>query len=137
MTAKNLPSPDLLRKLLRYDPDSGKLYWRERTPDMFTDGQYSAERCCLAWNSKCADKEAFTAFRNGYHFGAIFDCLYYAHRVIWAICHGKWPTAQIDHINGDRHDNKIKNLRSVSNAENMRNRKTSEVNTTGVMGVYW
>ena len=137
MTAKNLPSPELLRKLLRYEPATGKLYWRERTPDMFVDGKYAAERSCKAWNSKFVDKEAFTASRNGYLHGAIFDRLYSAHRVIWAISYCKWPSNQIDHINGDRSDNRIKNLRSVSHAENTRNRRTSEVNTTGVMGVYW
>lgn len=137
MTAKNLPSPELLRKLLRYEPDTGKLYWRERTPDMFVDGKRSAEGCCSNWNSRYAGKEAFTAFQNGYLHGSIFDRLYLTHRVIWAICHGAWPLAQIDHINGDRRDNRIKNLRSVSHAENGKNQKLSLRNTSGVCGVSW
>ena len=137
MTAKNLPSPDLLRKLLRYDPDSGKLYWRERTPDMFTDGKRSAEESCKAWNSRYSGKEAFTAFRNGYPHGSIFSSIYSAHRVGWAIYFGECPVDEIDHINGICSDNRIKNLRSVSRSENMKNQKLRLRNTSGVCGVHW
>lgn len=45
----------------------------------------------------------------------------YAHRVIWLYHYGKWPTEQIDHINGDKHDNRIENMRVLTNAENARN----------------
>lgn len=137
MTAKNLPSPELLRKLLRYEPDTGKLYWRERTPDMFVDGKRSAEWCCKSWNIRFSGKEAFTAFRNGYLYGSIFCRSYSAHRVIWAIYFGEWPLDDIDHINGGRSDNRIKNLRSVARSENMKNKKLPLNNTSGVMGVFW
>lgn len=137
MTAKNLPSPELLRKLLRYEPDTGKLYWRKRTPDMFVDGKRSAEGCCSNWNSRYSCKEAFTALVKGYPYGSIFGRDYYAHRVIWSIYYGESAPFQIDHINGDRSDNAIKNLRSVSHAENGRNQKLYANSKSGICGVRW
>ena len=61
---------------------------------------------------------------------------YYVHRVIWLVEHGE-EAEQIDHINGNRTDNRIENLRSVSCMENMRNQKARKTNTSGVTGVSW
>lgn len=47
----------------------------------------------------------------------------YIHTIVWALCHGEIPTYTIDHINGDRLDNRIENLREVSQSENMMNRQ--------------
>jgi hypothetical protein len=135
---KPLPSPELLRKLLRYEPDTGRLFWRKRTPDMFEGQSRNAQDCCNAWNNKFAGREAFTSISGkGYNSGAIFGRNYRAHRVIWAIFHGEWPRGQIDHINGNPSDNRIKNLRDVTNEENHRNMKTRSDNTSGVMGVFF
>ena len=136
--SKELPSPELLRKLLRYEPETGKLFWRERTPDLFKDGKYSAERNCAAWNGAWSGKEAFTAIDGqGYKVGSIFCCDYTAHRVIWAMVHGEWPIKQIDHINGIRDDNRITELRDVTHEENSKNQKRPLTNTSGVVGVSW
>ena len=133
MSKKELPSPELLRQLLRYEPDTGKLYWKERTPDMFDDGR------CKSFNSQFANKEAFTfTGRDGYKHGNVLNQRpYLAHRVIWAIVHGKWPLNHIDHINGIRDDNRIVNLRDVSRGQNQRNLKLPTNNTSGVIGVSW
>lgn len=138
MAKEDLPAPEDIRKLLRYEPDTGKLYWLERTPDLFEDGKQSAETVCRRWNTRYAGKEALTSDNGkGYRQGAIFSRVYFAHRVIWAIAHNEWPADQIDHINGVKNDNRIENLRAVTNQENHKNQKLSSNNTSGVTGVYW
>ena len=61
----------------------------------------------------------------------------HAHRIIWAMVYGKFPENQIDHINGNRLDNRIENLRSVKNRENGKNQKLRSTNKTGIHGLYW
>ena len=58
-----------------------------------------------------------------------------AHRLAWFLHYGKWPKAQIDHINGIRDDNRIENLRDVTQTENMRNAKLYATNKSGVNGI--
>lgn len=58
------------------------------------------------------------------------------HRVVWAMTHGEWPTFVIDHINGDRSDNRPENLRDVDYCTNSANRKLSKNNKSGVNGVF-
>lgn len=135
---KPLPSPEMLRKLLRYEPDTGKLFWRERTPDMFRNGGRDPQWACNNWNSKFANKEAFASLDfYGYAIGRVFNVDLKAHRVIFAIHYGFWPTNQIDHINGVRSDNRIENLREVTNKENHRNMKINSNNSSGHMGIVW
>jgi len=137
MADKALPSPELLRQLLSYDPDTGLLMWLRRPVEMFASGGRLPTLSAATWNSKFADKTAFTAKNaNGYHVGIVFYQLIFAHRAIWAMSHGAWPDQYIDHINGVRTDNRIANLRSVTRQENMRNAARPKRNTSGVIGVY-
>jgi hypothetical protein len=132
------PTPEFLRELLKYDPETGKLFWLPRGVHLFAAGKQPAERMCRSWNTKHVGKAAFTAVNSaGYHMGAILNSHYLAHRVIWAIVHGKWPQNQVDHINGTRADNRIVNLRSVTHLENHKNCKLSTSNTSGRVGVRW
>lgn len=62
--------------------------------------------------------------------------LYMNHRLIWFMHHGTWPTA-LDHINGNKQDNRIENLRPCTQSENMQNCKNKKNNKTGVKGVTW
>lgn len=133
---RNEISPELVRDLLRYDPESGKLFWRPRTPALFGGDAARARTSADAWNARFAGKEAFTATSNGYRQGGIANIIFRAHQVIWAICYGDWPHG-VDHINGDRADNRLINLREVSQADNMRNRRRGKNNSSGVVGVYW
>ncbi len=135
---KPLPSPELLRKFLRADFNAGKLYWRERTPDMFEDGMYAAARRCKAWNSKFAGKEDFTSTNGrGYRRGSVFGRRYLTHRVIWLMYTGAWPVEHLDHINGDPLDNRIENLREATSAENQWNQGVRKTNRSGFKGVHW
>lgn len=130
---KPLPSAELLRKLLRYEADTGKLYWRKRSLDLF-----KSSGSCKTWNTKYAGKEAFTAIHwKGYAYGTVLYKVCRAHRVCWAIHHGSWPENEVDHINGVRTDNRISNLRDVSPLENRKNSKTPSNNSSGHIGVRW
>ena len=133
MTKTDLPTPETLRKLLSYDPDTGLLTWKRRPIEMF-----ATDRAGNSWNTRYCGKPAFAADNGrGYRRGAIFDKHYLAHRVVCAIYHGTWPADHIDHINGDKLDNRIANLRDVTHAENMQNMATRIDNTSGRIGVSW
>ena len=83
--------------------------------------------------------------------GAIIGCMYtcgytmivlcseriYAHRLAWFYQHGRWPKNQLDHINGNRSDNRLVNLREATNQENQMNAKIPITNTSGFKGVSW
>lgn len=134
MANKSLPSPDLLRQLLRYEPDTGKLYWRKRPVEMFNGKD--PKRAQAIFNTRYAGSEALGNVNTvGYKNGNIFSKVYAAHRVIWALYYGAWPEKDIDHINGDRADNRINNLRCVDRGTNCRNQKMRAANKSGVMGV--
>ena len=132
-----LPSPEFLRKLLRYEESTGFLYWRPRTADMFKSGAYGAVRSCAAWNGRYAGKRAFTTCSRGYMQGSILDKLYRAPRVIWAMENGVWPVGEIDHEDRCRSNDRISNLRDVSGLENSKNRGLPAKNKSGVVGVHW
>jgi len=133
MTTKALPCPTLLRQLLRYEPETGKLFWKKRPRWMFT-----SNRGFSVWNARYSNGEAFTASTTGgYKVGAVNYTLMKAHRVIWAICNGAWPEGVIDHINGNTSDNRLENIRDVTQSENMKNIKTLVTNTSGFRGVCW
>ena len=139
-------SVETLRKLLRYEPETGKLYWLERPVDMFEDSTFqhrtgkmavrSAQWACNLWNKRFAGKEAFTAkAKSGAFHGRVLGNLYYAHRVAWALHHGVWPTDDIDHENGNRSDNRITKLRDATHQQNMQNKKVYRSSVSGCHGV--
>lgn len=139
MANKPIPSPDELRQLLAYDPETGKLFWKERGPEWFRDTDCrTAQHACKNWNARYAGREAFTSVdAHGYLIGAIQDVKYKAHRVIWAMVHGAWPDGDVDHVNSDRGDNREVNLRQADRSQNMRNRGATRRNSTGLKGVCW
>lgn len=75
------------------------------------------------------------ADRQGYLVTTIFKKPLKLHRAAWAITHGEWPNGSIDHINGNKSDNRIANLRVVTNSQNKQNITKPENNTSGLMGV--
>jgi hypothetical protein len=131
------PRPELLQTLLQYDPETGALHWRKRSLEMFANCPLRpAHEVRDRWNTKNAGRAALTApTHNGYMFGTLLGKSVRAHHVIWAMMTGKWPTAQIDHINGVRTDNRWCNLRQVQQLDNSRNMGLPSDNTSGRVGV--
>jgi len=127
------PSPDLLRKLLRYEPETGSLYWLERPLEMF-----KSERARNSWNTRYAGNPALTADSgHGYLIGCVLNQMQKAHRVIWAMQTGAWPTDEVDHINRNRSDNRWANLRQATRSENMRNVSSDPKSKSQYLGVSW
>jgi hypothetical protein len=125
---------DKLRRLVSLDEESGKLFWRKRLESDFVGKNTS--RACNTWNARFSGKEAFCHMSgNGYLHGALKYQKVCAHRVVFALFNGHWPTNTIDHINGVRTDNRPSNLRDVQHIENMRNQPISKASSTGVTGV--
>ena len=115
------------RQLIDYNPETGEMYWKIR------HGEHSK-----SWNSRYAKTKAFNvSATEGYLKGKIKKKNYSAHRIAWLYYYGSFPNGELDHINHDRTDNRIKNLRCVTPSENMKNQKFRCTNTSGTMGVLW
>lgn len=129
--AKELLSPEKLRNLFRYEPDTGLLFWQERPRDHFAnDGRWSA------WNKTYAGKPALNSCTDGrYLRGTIGGVAHYAHRVIWAVVTGEWPKGEVDHVDLNKKNNAWANLRVATRQQNMRNRPALSRNATGLKGV--
>lgn len=133
MEEPNIPSPELLRQLLTYDPATGDMHWKPRPVSMFP-----CLRTANSWNARYAyTKTGQSLCSEGYMQVSIFAVKHRAHRVAWAIHHGYWPTQEIDHKNRNASDNRIDNLRDVSGIENLRNKGTYSNNRSGYKGVTW
>lgn len=119
----SLPSQEELQSLLDYDPETGRLFWKPRSSGW------------PGFNTRYAGQEAFTAVDSGgYRIGSVLKIRHRAHRVIWKLVHGTEPE-QIDHEDGDRQNNRLKNLRPVTDAQNKKNTKRRSDNRSGTVGV--
>lgn len=140
---KPLPSAEYLHKLLSYDPETGQLFWKRRSVDLFTTTHgkkiRTAEHTCKQWNNRYAGKQAFTCqYGLGYFIGSIDNTRYLAHRVAYTLHHNEDPyPSELDHINGDHSDNRAVNLRKASRAEQAMNMPMSTVNRSGTVGVHF
>lgn len=135
---KPLPSVDIVQKLLWADFFTGRLVWLPRASDFFTTDKQTAEHNRSIWNGRYAGKDAFTAIDSvGYRTGSLFDIKVRAHTVILAMHLGEWPTRLVDHINQDKLDNRLCNLRLADKSLNARNSKIRLDNTSGHRGVTW
>lgn len=83
-----------------------------------------------------SSKPVVSNTKTGYSRVRIGDKLFKTHRVIWLLVHGFQPN-HIDHINGDRSDNRLANLRNITQYENALNQKLRADNVSGCSGVNW
>lgn len=130
-------SAETVRQLLAYDPETGVLTWKPRTPDMFSRNGRSQEWKCRNWNSRHAGKRAGCVDKSQYTKIRFYGGLFYAHRLAWVIVHGVWPEANLDHKHGVNSGDRLSNLRPATQAENMQNRCASKRNSSGYLGVSW
>lgn len=127
---------ELMRRLVEYNPLSGEFIWKKRTPDLFEAGHFTADKQCQGWNARYAETKAFGCIgAQGYYKATFFKVSFYAHRVAWAIHYGEIPSLEIDHINRDRSDNRIENLRLADRLSNAKNQTAHRDSRTGVKGV--
>jgi len=82
------------------------------------------------------DKPAGSMHKTGYRHITWQGKIQKAHRLIFMLHHGYMPP-EVDHINGDRADNRIENLRAANRSENQCNRFALASNTSGYPGVSW
>jgi hypothetical protein len=113
------PDFDRLHSLLRYDMNTGKLFWKFATSNRVKVGD-----------------EAGTIYKNGYKYVSVDGHRILAHRLIFFMLSGFWPDGQVDHRDNDRLNNKIENLRACSPKQNAENKKHPQSNNSfGVLGV--
>lgn len=122
----------LIESVFASDLERGLLFWRTRPREHF-----QTEQAWGRWNTLFSGKEA-GGFSEVVKYRMLKVCghSFYVHRILWRMATGCWPTEFIDHINGDKTDNRIANLREVSRTENQRNRAQGGANTSGRVGVY-
>ena len=94
-----------LREVLTYFPETGEFVWKVSLSSRYAAGRRAG--CLLP---------------TGYRAIGIDGAMYYSHRLAWLYVHGVWPSALLDHKNGVKNDNRIRNLRECSAVENSRNR---------------
>jgi len=119
MTPTKGMSAGAMAQILRYDADTGALFWLRDRSRRVRKGDRAGWMC------------------NGYNVVRIKGKNYRAHRIAWLLSHGKWPKNQIDHINGDRSDNRLINLREATHSQNTCNIGPRSSNKCGEKGVCW
>jgi hypothetical protein len=106
-----------LKETLEYNPETGH-FIRIKPRSSVRVGDIAGYKC------------------NGYISIEIDRNPYRAHRLAWFYTHGEWPAEHIDHINGDKMDNRLCNLREATRSQNMMNSKVQKSNTSGLKGAY-
>lgn len=106
-----------LKEYLSYNPETGVFVWIKSTRP--------------GWAGKIASHVDV----RGYNTAKIEDVRYLCHRLVWLYVYGSFPDGQIDHIDNDKLNNKLSNLRVATHHENQRNKTIHKNNKVGVKGV--
>jgi hypothetical protein len=107
-------TPEDLKELFVCNTETGEIWWKQL---------YGRRRAFVSVQTQ------------GYLYGKVRGQNYLAHRVLWALEHGSWPEEEIDHINQNKQDNRLCNLRQVTKIENSRNKGLYKNNVSGFVGV--
>jgi len=107
--------------LFDLDKENGNLIWKNPTSNRVKRGSIAG----------CHHKAS-----NSIVIG-LYGKLFYAHRIIYLIYNGKWPDYEIDHIDGNRINNKPSNLREATRSQNQTNLGITKRNKSGIRGVWW
>ena len=127
---------EIAHQLFKYCKVSGRLVWRPRPRGMF-----KSTRAANTWNTRYAERDAGTisGHKSGkyteYRKVVVRPKRYKAHRIIWLMQTGKWPSGHIDHIDGNGLNNKWSNLREATSSQNSMNQKVRSDSTSGIKGV--
>lgn len=105
-------------ELLQYTPETGSFHWRVNRQPAIKAGDRAGSINSHGYVQICIKGRA--------HLG---------HRLAWFMTHGSWPSKMIDHINGDRSDNRIVNLREATSSQNQANRGARKDSRVGIRGV--
>ena len=111
---------DSLKAMLHYDPETG----------IFTRLQATAHRIKVGDVAGCVGSHGYITF-------VVNSKRYLAHRLAWFYVYGKFPSKDIDHVNGIKTDNRLCNLRAATRSENLKNKGITIQNTSGFKGVSW
>jgi hypothetical protein len=109
-----------IQELLHYDPETGVFTRKKPGPG-------------IAVGQVCG-----TVDQEGYVRARVDMKTYGVHRLAWLYVKGQFPAGEVDHINGNRRDNRIENLRDVSKASNLQNQKRAQAGSrSGLLGAYY
>lgn len=118
---KDLTS-EYVKSIINYCAETGEFTWKHRSD------------ASKSWNTQFSGTKC-GSLSNGYILIKINGKGYRAHRLAWLIENGEWPDLEVDHINGDKQDNRLKNLRLADRIQQGHNRKPS--GKSGILGVHW
>lgn len=113
------PSFEEINSLLRYEPETGLLYWKKIGRGRSLD---------LSKPAGSLNSDGYLAIRINYK-------SLYVHQIAWILSNGEWPRKDLDHKNRVRSDNRMINLREATRSENMRNGSHYKKNSSGFLGV--
>lgn len=110
---------EYVKTLLDYDPETGIFVWK------------------VSRRKRLQGVKAGRISNKGYVQISIDDKRYSAHRLAWLVYYGEFPNGWLDHINRNKSDNRISNLRIATNQQNQFNQGLPSNNTSGFKGVVW
>jgi hypothetical protein len=112
---------DRIVELLSYEPATGEFRWKVRRGNNGANvGDIAGEITRFGYRRICVDGRSYPA-----------------HHLAWLIHYGSWPSLHVDHIDRNRSNNAIENLREATSGQNRANSKVQSTSLSGIKGVGW